>query len=250
MGDAPGQGAQGLELLRLPELRFQAAAQLLGAEPIRDVAGVHQDPRVGPPFEVEPADHLQGPPFAALGLHAEERGLRLAVRAQRLFQQLAYRGLVLRVGELERAPRDHLGGGVAENTLHRGAREPHPTIGFEHPHEVQGAFHQRAVLLLALPEGLLRPPTLHDVSPLPQRPRGHVRHLGEGEVRLHHVVEGTQAHGLDRHLLVAEGGHDHHRAGGALAKHAHQLGPVPVGQAQIGDHQIGLDLLHGEQGLA
>src|SRR5207253_10746359 len=64
------------------------------------------------------------------------------------------------------------------------------------------------------------------------------------------VIQGPVAQGLGGQLLVAVGGHQHHRRGDAFAgQRLDQFQPVHVGQLVVEQHQVVLVVPQDDQGV-
>jgi len=200
---------------------------------------VEHRPAVGGAGRVRLTHDLENPPFSIRSPQANGPGLGHSRLEALWTQDLTSRLEVLGVDELEHDVSFEPGRLPAQDPNGRGAQVAEAAIRVQHGDEIQGVLDQRPEVGLAAAKGLLGLPALHDMAPLSQGPLDDVRHLLEGEPRLHDVVEGALAHGLDRHLLVPEARHDNDRESAPPSVSSKQLGAVSVGQAEVRDDDVG-----------
>ena len=191
----------------------------------------------------------------AAGRRAGERAALVAEQLaleQRLGQrgavQLHERALGARAALVDRGRDQLLAGAALAGDQHAGARRRDLRDGLEHLLHRRGvADDVREAVLLGQPLAQLA--RLRAQPALLQLALDHDGQLVDVD-RLGQVVGGARAHGRDRGLDRAERGHhDHRQVGVALAQACQQLDAVHAGHLQVGEHQVGRELLQLAQRL-
>ena len=178
MGDAAGQPADGLHLLRLAELLLAALQRALGAQAFRDVlVDAHESGDLAGLSAQRRARnaHVDQGPVATLpdGLYPGQPASRagLGLEQERLFRRLRWNAR-------ERAP-EHLGFGPAEHPFRRAAPAPDGAVGIERDDGERRGRHQDLETLGGAPQLLLGCHSCGDV-------RG--KHEARGTAAVLHLV--------------------------------------------------------------